>query len=347
MGDQAFSEKIKSFEENQLSTEQRQRKVVGQLIVFSVGLYVIFAFVFYFCFFAAELRDQIIYLIPLLVFPILVLCLRRLLKWYYHRKLLHNHDQLSDMRNQKKKLLEEVMEKETYKVAKQILEKFAPDQLRKTQGIPASPQVRPPLPRPQLALPPGSVSEVELRRRSMGQFPHQPRMSISSNTNSPPGLAIMGQSNGQGYPRPPSLVGPGPPMPRPVFPRERSYLDKMVEYLLGDGPGNRYALICKQCESHNGMALKEEFEYFSFRCCYCYFWNPARKQRPTAPALTPPVKDPSSENSSSSELNSASDSEEADDPEEKKESKVEKPSKAQQENVPELSNEMTQEPTEH
>jgi hypothetical protein len=50
-------------------------------------------------------------------------------------------------------------------------------------------------------------------------------------------------------------------MPRPVLPRDRSYLDKLVEYLVGDGPSNRYALICKKCESHNGMALKEEFEY--------------------------------------------------------------------------------------
>ena len=38
-------------------------------------------------------------------------------------------------------------------------------------------------------------------------------------------------------------------------------MDKLVEYLVGDGPENRYALICKQCQSHNGMALKEEFEY--------------------------------------------------------------------------------------
>ena len=38
-------------------------------------------------------------------------------------------------------------------------------------------------------------------------------------------------------------------------------MDKLVEYLVGDGPANRYALICKQCQSHNGMALKEEFEY--------------------------------------------------------------------------------------
>ena len=53
----------------------------------------------------------------------------------------------------------------------------------------------------------------------------------------------------------------GPPLPRPVLPRERGYMDRMVEYLVGDGPANRFALICKQCQSHNGMALKEEFEY--------------------------------------------------------------------------------------
>ena len=81
---------------------------------------------------------------------------------------------------------------------------------------------------------------------------------------------------------------PGPPLPRPILPRERGYLDKFVEFLVGflliqniqvlfkvvyipyfpkvgDGPANRYALICRQCESHNGMALREEFEYIAFR----------------------------------------------------------------------------------
>merc|ERR1719300_1509626 len=90
-------------------------------------------------------------------------------------------------------------------------------------------------------------------------------------------------------PRPPGLGGgrsaPGPPLPRPVLPRERGYMDKFVEFLVGDGPANRYALICKQCQSHNGMALREEFEYIAYRCCYCYYWNPARKQRPVAPRL--------------------------------------------------------------
>ena len=74
-------------------------------------------------------------------------------------------------------------------------------------------------------------------------------------------------------------------MPAPILSPNRSYVDKLVEYLIGDGPNNRYALICSQCHSHNGMALKEEFEYIGFKCCYCFFYNPARKLRPEAPKL--------------------------------------------------------------
>lgn len=33
------------------------------------------------------------------------------------------------------------------------------------------------------------------------------------------------------------------------------------------------------------MAVREEFDYISFRCCYCYHFNPARKKRPIAPKL--------------------------------------------------------------
>jgi hypothetical protein len=36
------------------------------------------------------------------------------------------------MREEKKKLLEDVMDNETYKIAKQILEKYAPDHLQKS-----------------------------------------------------------------------------------------------------------------------------------------------------------------------------------------------------------------------
>lgn len=62
------------------------------------------------------------------------------------------------------------------------------------------------------------------------------------------------------------------------------------------------------------MALKEEFEYFAFRCCYCYHFNPARKLRPAAPKLmfdsqNTPNRRRYSSSTSSSEKNSEPDSE--------------------------------------
>ncbi|XP_022649888.1 protein lunapark-B-like isoform X2 [Varroa destructor] len=70
---------------------------------------------------------------------------------------------------------------------------------------------------------------------------------------------------------------------RPILPQERGAVEKVIDYIVGEGPNNRYALICKKCCSHNGMALREEFEFLAFQCCYCFHFNPARKQRPGPP----------------------------------------------------------------
>lgn len=55
-----------------------------------------------------------------------------MLSWYYKRKISRNQEKLVTMEKEKKKILDEVTETETYKKAKEILMKFAPDQLRMT-----------------------------------------------------------------------------------------------------------------------------------------------------------------------------------------------------------------------
>lgn len=35
------------------------------------------------------------------------------------------------------------------------------------------------------------------------------------------------------------LHPPGPPLARPILPRERGVVDRVIEYLVGDGPQNR------------------------------------------------------------------------------------------------------------
>lgn len=75
-----------------------------------------------------------------------------------------------------------------------------------------------------------------------------------------------------------------------------------MEYLVGDGPNNRYALICRKCHSHNGMALRDEFEYITFRCAYCYQVNPARKKKPSLASLKQPTAAPQPEVSQAAQL---------------------------------------------
>eukprot|EP00126_Sphaerothecum_destruens_P011933 Sdes_comp20970_c0_seq11m19038 len=66
--------------------------------------------------------------------------------------------------------------------------------------------------------------------------------------------------------------------PRPLLDPNRSKMDRVVDFIVGDGPSNRYALICSECHCHNGMALAEEF---------CNFLNPSKKERTLSESTTP------------------------------------------------------------
>ncbi|XP_071861804.1 zinc-ribbon metal-binding protein lunapark isoform X2 [Bombus fervidus] len=286
--------KIKEIERYGYSTEQRQKKIVGTLILYSVILYIITAFIFYFYFSPALLYDQIFYIIPLLIFPILILLTKKMVTWYYKYKISKNQDRLSSMQSEKKKILDDVIETETYKKAKEILLKFAPDQLKTT---PPAIKISDPCSTPEYIESLISTFE-DLRKRKISQSQVLNALScIPFNTGPvPAGTTPVRnlpntpfQSNSK-LVNTPNLNHKSPllcssTLPRPILSPQRTHLDRIIDYLVGDGPSNRCALICQGCESHNGMALKEEFEYFGFRCCYCNFWNPARKQKPSAPKL--------------------------------------------------------------
>ncbi|NWT61106.1 LNP protein, partial [Erythrocercus mccallii] len=199
--------------------------------------------------------------------------------------------------------LEEVMEKETYKTAKLILERFDPESSAKETELPSAGTSATPRPGQEIR------QRTAAQRNASTPSPATPKQgSPKSPLPASPNLqretpALSGLPERTAVPslqsnvlprRPGSpatsvpgmgLHPPGPPLARPILPRERGVVDRVIEYLVGDGPQNRYALICQQCFSHNGMALKEEFEYIAFRCAYCFFLNPARKTRPQAPRL--------------------------------------------------------------
>ncbi|XP_064166311.1 endoplasmic reticulum junction formation protein lunapark-B-like isoform X2 [Anguilla rostrata] len=288
---------IKNLEEFREKNERLLKLWVGRLLLYSSLLYLVTCVSVYLWCFPEQWIERLLLALPFVLFPVLIWFMRKLLIYLFSKRTERNNEKLGDLRNQKRKILEEVMEKETYKNAKLILERFDPESKKKDQeSTPVGPQMTPR---------PGQ----ELRQRNISQRP--PVMATPVGTPRPPlapgatpsGPLLISAPGGPpertGTPHSPlrrpmspatpipglGMHPPGPPLARPVLPRERGAVDRVIEYLVGDGPQNRYALICQQCLSHNGMALKEEFEYIAFRCAYCYFLNPARKTRPQAPRL--------------------------------------------------------------
>ena len=287
--------KIKEIERYGFSTEQRQKKIVGTLILYSVIIYIITAFIFYFYFFPALLYDQIFYIISLLIFPILILLTKEMVTWYYKYKISKNQDRLSSMQSEKKKILDEVIETETYKKATEILLRFAPDQLKTTPPAIKIPERCTTSQYIRFVI--STLDELRKRTTISNNQALNAQSCVSSNT-SPVAAGTTPVRNLPNNPfqsnsklvNTPNLNRRSPSLrssilPRPILSPQRTYLDRFIDYVVGDGPSNRCALICQGCESHNGMALKEEFEYCGFRCCYCNFWNPAKKQKPSAPKL--------------------------------------------------------------
>ncbi|XP_048489166.1 endoplasmic reticulum junction formation protein lunapark-B isoform X2 [Plutella xylostella] len=256
---------IKRIEQDGANKEQRHKRVIGYMMAYSVGLYVLFAALYYYKYVgkSAHWLHSILYASPLLLLPVMVIFMRAAVSWYFNWSLGKNRIKLSKMREEKKKILEEVMNTETYKVAKEILDKY---------GSPDDKALKPFVPSLNVPATPGQLRQRQLALTSTP---------LNKNVKFGPGVNMNN-----------SVVANGPrlsasQLARPLPDPSRSALEKVVDYLLKDGPSNRMALICAECFTHNGMAMEEEFEYVSYVCAYCGKLNPARKQRPSAPLLSP------------------------------------------------------------
>ncbi|XP_047015001.1 endoplasmic reticulum junction formation protein lunapark-B isoform X2 [Ictalurus punctatus] len=296
-----LDKEIKDLEEFRGKNQRMQKIWVGRLLFYSATLYLFTCLFVYYLYLPEEWSGRLVTALPLIAFPALVWFARKLLIILFSKRTERNNEKLEDLKSEKRKILEEVMETETYKNAKLILERFDLESKNKAEAE-ATPV------RPQMTPKPGQ--EVRQRHVAMAtpgpmSRPAPPGATpLRTAPGGPPenilGASVSSPALSSSMETPPQMrrsmspyspvLGtgmhpPGPPMARPILPRERGAVDRVIEYLVGDGPQNRYALICQQCFSHNGMALKEEFEYLAFRCAYCYFMNPARKTRPRAPRL--------------------------------------------------------------
>lgn len=283
-----LEEKIKDLETYTITTQERQKRFVGNFLVISIVLYLLASLVFYFVFFPPTWNERIIHSLPLLICPMIITLIKKGLAWFFERKVIGNTEELKQLRAEKKKILEKVMDKETYKVAVDILNKFGDKSQRtQTQSLsgpqpmpmtpkgpgPIRPQVPHSAPAPQQVTPMGPGRQITATPIGFNMRQQTPMMQQSGLIHRPMGMM-------------PQQTMPYRRTPYPIINHnQKGVLEKMVDYLVGDGANSRFAMICKECLMHNGMALQEEYEYAAFRCAFCGAFNPSKKQRPLAPRL--------------------------------------------------------------
>uniref|UniRef100_A0A8I3P2W0 Endoplasmic reticulum junction formation protein lunapark n=3 Tax=Canis lupus TaxID=9612 RepID=A0A8I3P2W0_CANLF len=269
-----IDKEIQALEEFREKNQRLQKLWVGRLILYSSILYLFTCLIVYLWYLPDEFTARLAMTLPFFAFPLIIWSIRTVLIFFFSKRTERNNEALDDLKSQKKKIEFEPPSAGaavTARPGQEIRQRTAvqrnlsPTPASSSQGPPPQVPVSPGPPKDSSA-PGGPPERTVTPALSSNVLPRR----LGSPATSVPGMG---------------LHPPGPPLARPILPRERGALDRIVEYLVGDGPQNRYALICQQCFSHNGMALKEEFEYIAFRCAYCFFLNPARKTRPQAPRL--------------------------------------------------------------
>ncbi|KAH8245868.1 hypothetical protein KR038_008773, partial [Drosophila bunnanda] len=310
---------IQALEKYMINTEERKRRFVTNFVGFTIGAYIVGFGLWYFFYYPLTPQELIVYLVQVLLFPIFIILLRRLFTWYFQRKLNKNGDKLAKLKEDKRVLLEQVMDKETYKVALNLLERFGDKkQLRLGSGLqtPNRHLLGERSPQPAARAPAIGQPQQQQQQRALTPYTSVYRNNNNNSSTSLNRSVISSQS---------LAVTSASPQVRAVqelrrrtpFPivddRSRSAVDRIVDFIVGDSPQNRFGMICKECHGHNGMLPKEEYEYASFRCAFCNVLNQARKERPVAPRLSLETPTPASiRRNESSESESSDDDEESD-----------------------------------
>ena len=163
-------------------------------------------------------------------------------------------------------IIEEVKENEKFNVAKDIIEKYgSQSEVREWLG-----------PRASLSQP----------SKALANGHKKPRMSLEAGTSSTEANGTMKTATTPvpklyeiQRPSPHSMASSTHRAPiRPFVEESRTPIDRVLDLVMGESINNRYALICANCRSHNGMALREEFETISYYCFRCNFFNPSKAE---------------------------------------------------------------------
>lgn len=209
--------------------------------------------------------------------------MRMIVRWWYARRIDQQIQEKEELKTRLAERLEELKEKSDYYNTKQLLERYDPNSTPKSRnsgkGRDPQQQRRPQFP-PNHRPSQDDLHQQNLRQRGVPMPPLPPAVTPSTFTQQLP-PAPPQQNLPQFHP---SAFSPPPSPTLPAEPESKTLLDRVLDLLVGadeNAPEQRYALICRHCRAHNGLAPPgEQPQDVGYLCGRCGGWNGPDPNKP-------------------------------------------------------------------
>ncbi|KAI8588769.1 hypothetical protein BDZ88DRAFT_173910 [Geranomyces variabilis] len=280
---------------------QRRQRVKAAWLYYSVSIYVL-VLVAYFTYLKPRRDPWDIWLwktgFVVLGAP-LIYGGRRFIIFWYTRKEDAEREQLSELKIKQRAKVDDLKKNESYRRTQLLLERYdtptkeanaaknGPNRGPLMPGAKDAPNplnaARPNIsgpngPPPSLVVPPGRngipLGPNGIAPGMSGVPPAIPGQKPSTPLPSP--VPVMSPNNlmppTDNWRQSPTTSVPGSPGGPPAT---RGWFDKVIDVMIGgdEGPANKFALICEECFTHNGLVPPQAYSNAKFRCMHCNHFN--------------------------------------------------------------------------
>ncbi|CAG8483269.1 10028_t:CDS:2 [Funneliformis mosseae] len=265
----------------------RERSALIIWIVYSMLAYVAYvAGYWYFVYMSIEEEGwDFMKIAPVFTGPFLIVIGYRFLALWYKRKETNEISQLEHLRAKQKQKVEELKNKHNYYSTKDLVERYdvpkgnkgpPPQANQQNQPIPNGP------PRPRQPI---NLNNPNLRQRNVPNPQASGVNGINGDqrNNNAPNVGNVG-AHGIIAPPPPQTKF-DPNSPNSISPLQKRWFDKLVDVIVGDDE-QKYALICQNCFTWNGLAYPADFEDAQYFCKKCNHFNSSRRSRLSGTSLS-------------------------------------------------------------
>lgn len=263
---------IEQTQQSRVSTRQRYSTISRTIVVygFIIELFIsICTYIFHDTRGTASQKVQ--HVLPLACSLILLLVGKRLVTAYYSHRIAGYDRYIVQLENRRDEFVEQLMAATDFKRIATVIEQHNKKKLLQSGSKQPVPQAAP------AASTPAHSAVKSAQNTQSARTPHTPAASGAAtpahqSTASIPYQPDWSESDARQFQRVDIVA--------PAAVRQRTTADKVVDFVLGDGPNNRYALICRSCATHNGL-VRDEHADVKFRCLQCGTVNQNKVNTPT------------------------------------------------------------------